>query len=169
MQMVGELKARTTGLGAYWHTVYVLEPRAVECLNFYYYYLLTCMRRVRCERCYAHFTSTERRKYKLQISTAHMTRCQSLYIHITSAPIYWHITVRAKMAAVRILLLLTCLRVARSDDIVNIVELEPGQLVSNNVSLRSRDTYSIATCSTCSTMVRNVKHCRVHLVYNVAV
>ena len=58
------------------------------------------------------------------------------------------------MAAASILLLLTCLRVAQSDDIVNIVELKPGQLVSDNVSLRSSDTYSIATCSTCSTMVR---------------
>ena len=54
-----------------------------------------------------------------------------------------------QMAAMSFLLLLTCVHIAASDDVVNVMKLELGSLVSGNVSLQASDTYSLT-----GTMVR---------------
>ncbi|KAL5463661.1 hypothetical protein EMCRGX_G032576 [Ephydatia muelleri] len=46
---------------------------------------------------------------------------------------------------VSVLAILTCLRVVQSDDVINILALQPGQLVSGNVSLEASDTYAVNT------------------------
>ena len=46
------------------------------------------------------------------------------------------------------LLFLTCVHVALSVDVINVIELQPGELVSGNVSLKASDTYSVTQSST---------------------
>ena len=56
---------------------------------------------------------------------------------------------------VNVLAILTCLRVVQSGDVINIIALQPGRLVSSNVSLEASDTYAVNT----STAVRSMLVC----------